>query len=71
MPLSEFAANENKSGRMGALRARHLMLKRRIENEEKNFYVDSVFLKRLKAEKLKIKDEIQQQAAMLKESTTH
>lgn len=52
----------NVKGRLQALKNRHAILSAQLENEMKHPAPNEVALKRLKLEKLKIKEEIEQEA---------
>lgn len=50
-----------KPGRLEALQARHMAVNTELEEEQKHSSVSDESLRRLKAEKLKLKDEIEEQ----------
>ena len=50
-------------GRLEALRARHAAIDERIQEEQKSPAMSDTLLRRLKAEKLMLKDEIQDEAS--------
>ncbi len=57
MPFSREQSSAQ-SGRLEALRTRHATLARRIEEEEKHPSTGSPFIRRMKIEKLRLRDEI-------------
>jgi len=61
MPTSKSSIQTQESVHLNALQAKHSALSMRIEEQQKHPSVSDTSLRKLKAKKLKIKDEIEKQ----------